>query len=218
MKTKQMPKNRTYPFRKVRNDLFEEELSEVEDAEMASGAEDRLRRPKSWHPFGKRHDMNPAFQSFETQDEMDADIQSEIRKMVEDEFGPGSKGKIPSMITDEKSPWGKIQIDPHRDRPPTPAELEEMDRALDEFGITEKELQEIEDREYARKEDDEDARLEEQEETEYLGDDEIPTPKHDPSVPSLLNPSPNRPSSPTTKKPQTEDEDFFNIEDPLHLL
>ena len=219
MKTKSVPRKRTHPFRKVRNDMFEEELSADEDSRMSPGAEDRLRRPKSWYPFGNSHDMNPAFQSFENQDEMDADTQAEIRKMVEEEFGPGARGKIPSMITDEKSPWGKIQIDPHRDRAPTPAELDEMERALDEFGISEKELQEIEDSEYARKEEDEDAILEEQEATEYLGDDEIPVPKQNPAVPSLLNPSPNRPAAPVKKKPQPEeDQDYFNIEDQLNIL
>ena len=151
---------RVQPFRKVRDDLFEEEQQAAEDMRQAPGGEDSLRsHPKYRGEQKGRFNMNPALQSLETQDEMDAQTAADLRDMQREFFGkPGG------MRTErEFKPWESNQIDPFRDREPTAAELEEIERHRAEieqadleektekereqeakWGITDKELDEIE--------------------------------------------------------------------------
>lgn len=161
---------RVQPFRKVRDDLFEDEQEAAEDMRQAPGGEDSLRsRPKSRGEQKSRFDMNPALQALETQEEMDAQTAEDLKNMQREFFGkPGG------MSTErEFKPWESNQIDPFRDREPTAAELEEIERHRAEieqahldaqtekereqearWGITDKEIDEIENIEGAPQEDD----------------------------------------------------------------
>lgn len=122
--------NITAQMQSVRDDLFDQELDDMEASQRA--------------PRGRRREF---LTSFDDQDETDAQVAQDLKDMQKEYFGkPGGMG-----TGKHKTPWSKNQLDPYRNREPTKDELDEIERNLaqeTELGVTEQELNGILDQEY----------------------------------------------------------------------